>query len=83
MLEANTKRLAELDSVCMGVPLAMHGRAVGIAASHLTHSASLAETYLGGTASTSRPGFVNMSLKVPYGVVAGNRPPVRVTKRLS
>lgn len=55
----------------MGMPSAAAVRGVGIGASKLDHAADLAETYLGGTASTSTPGFLNMGLKVPFGVTAG------------
>lgn len=55
----------------MGKPVLAHNRENGLAAHHLKHAADLAETYLGGTASTNTPGFFNFSLKVPYGVVAG------------
>lgn len=55
----------------MGKPVAAHIRENMVASRHLKHAADLAETYLGGTASTNTPGFFNFSLKVPYGVVAG------------
>lgn len=55
----------------MGKPVFAHKRENMLAANHLKHAADLAETYLGGTASTNTPGFFNFSLKVPYGVVAG------------
>lgn len=67
----NADTLAELDAVSMGKPVFAHTRESMIAANHLKHAADLAETYLGGTASTNTPGFFNFSLKVPYGVVAG------------
>jgi acyl-CoA reductase-like NAD-dependent aldehyde dehydrogenase len=55
----------------MGKPVKIHFRDTMVATKHLKHAADLAETYLGGTASTNTPGFFNFSLKIPYGVVAG------------
>ncbi|KAK9897852.1 aldehyde dehydrogenase [Cystobasidium minutum MCA 4210] len=71
LMVENASTLAELDAVSMGKPVLAHNRECGLAAKHLKHAADLAETYLGGTASTNTPGFFNFSLKVPYGVVAG------------
>lgn len=71
MTVENANALAELDAVSMGKPVLAHMRENSLAANHLKHAADLAETYLGGTASSNTPGFFNFSLKVPYGAVAG------------
>lgn len=71
LMRENADKLAELDGVSMGQPVSIHNRYSGLAGKSLEHAADLAETYLGGTASTNTPGFLNLSLKVPYGVVTG------------
>lgn len=62
--------LAELDSVSMGKPVAFGIRDAMYGAACIRHAAALAESYVGGTATTNAPGRFDFSLKQPYGVVA-------------
>jgi len=71
LMRQNGDKLAELDGISMGKPVSAYGRELEVATKSLEHAANLCETFLAGNATTNTPGFLNLSLKVPYGVVAG------------
>lgn len=62
------EELARLDAISMGKPIALHGLDVNYASIQYNYFAEAA--YPQGHTSLNAPGFLNMSLRQPFGVVA-------------
>ncbi|KAJ4331973.1 hypothetical protein N0V95_009766, partial [Ascochyta clinopodiicola] len=60
--------LARLDAISMGKPISTHGVDVNYAVTQYNYFAEAA--YPQGHTSLNTPGFLNMSLRQPFGVVA-------------
>ena len=60
--------LARLDAISMGKPISIHGLDVNYAVTQYNYFAEAA--YPQGHTSLNTPGFLNMSLRQPFGVVA-------------
>ncbi|SPQ23492.1 50c7a862-ce59-48e8-b46c-a0b45184768d [Thermothielavioides terrestris] len=68
LLRENKDELARLDAIAMGMPVSTHHYAM-TAATHFDHYSEAWGT-IQGQASVNTPGFVTMTLRQPYGVVA-------------
>ncbi len=82
MIEDATSELARLDALSLGRPISTYFDA-HYAKMHFNYFAEAA--YPVGTSSLNTPGFVNMSLKQPYGVgsaiIPWNAPLVFLSKK--
>jgi aldehyde dehydrogenase (NAD+) len=65
---AEKDELARLDAISMGKPISTHGIDVTYASTQYNYFAEAA--YPQGHTSLNTPGFLNMSLRQPFGVVA-------------
>ncbi|KAJ4983851.1 putative aldehyde dehydrogenase [Stagonosporopsis vannaccii] len=65
---AEKDELAHLDAISMGKPVSTHGIDVNYAVTQYSYFAEAA--YPQGHTSLNTPGFLNMSLRQPFGVVA-------------
>ena len=65
---AEKDELARLDAIAMGKPVSTHGFDVNYAVTQYNYFAEAA--YPQGRTSLNSPGFLNMSLRQPFGVVA-------------
>lgn len=65
---AERDELARLDAIAMGKPISSHGVDVNYAVTQYNYFAEAA--YPQGHTSLNSPGFLNMSLRQPFGVVA-------------
>lgn len=70
LMRENAREIAELDTVSMGVPLTYSIHQVISSANTFEHFAALA-FHTHGETSLNTPGFLNMTLRQPFGVVAG------------
>ncbi|AEO63781.1 uncharacterized protein THITE_2109382 [Thermothielavioides terrestris NRRL 8126] len=68
LLRENKDELARLDAIAMGMPVSTHHYAM-TAATHFDHYSEAWGT-IQGQASVNTPGFVTMTLRQPYSVVA-------------
>lgn len=84
LITAATAELAKLDAVSLGRPVSTFFDAY-YAATHFNYFAEAA--YPVGTSSLNTPGFINMSMRQPYGVCAAiipwNSPLVFFSKKLA
>lgn len=68
LLRQNKDELAQLDAISMGIPVSSHHYGI-TAAAQFDHYAE-AWPSIQGQASVNTPGFLTMTLRQPYGVVA-------------
>ncbi|KXT06135.1 hypothetical protein AC578_1278 [Pseudocercospora eumusae] len=69
LIRSSSTELAELDALSMGRPISTYFDAVR-AAEYFEHYAEAAWEGAKGESSLNTPGFVNMTMRQPYGVVA-------------
>ncbi|KAL8283895.1 hypothetical protein RQP46_005327 [Phenoliferia psychrophenolica] len=70
LLRDNAEELAGLDAICMGMPVSRGVLGIANAAKSLDHFAGLA-MFTHGESSLNTPGFLNLTVRQPFGVVAG------------
>ncbi|KAK4056393.1 hypothetical protein OIO90_002536 [Microbotryomycetes sp. JL221] len=73
LIERDGAKLAQLDAIAMGRPVATQGIDIMISAARLRYEAGLAQTLV-GESSLLTPGQLGLVFRQPYGVTAGILP---------